>query len=78
MPETQYGDMGGVLCAGCGAEVFRILEGVCMTCLNGRNHKKEVDIEMSAALDGVKQQMTRAKKNKARAVEDYWKGREGP
>lgn len=74
---TEYGDMGGVLCPGCGAEVFRILEGVCVTCLNGRNHKTEVDIEMSATLDGVKKQMSRARK-KARDVDAYWKAQEGP
>ncbi len=38
---TEYGELGGVICNGCGEEVFRLVEGKCTRCLNGRKQKTE-------------------------------------
>ena len=40
---TQYGDLGGVLCPGCGDEVFRVLEGRCMGC--HKNGIKQAEVQ---------------------------------
>ena len=69
----NYGELGGVICPGCGDEVFRILEGRCVRCGQKKDRRTEADIEMSAALGGLKKDMARTKRSKARAVEDYWK-----
>ena len=57
--------------------MFRILEGRCVACNHKQDQRTEGDIEMTAQLDGLKKQMSRARK-KARDVDAYWKGQEGP
>ena len=56
---TQYGELGGVLCPGCGNEAFQIVEGVCKPCLNGRNHKSEQALERKIVLRHLRSKMRR-------------------
>lgn len=76
--KTEYGDLGGVICPDCGHEVFRILGGRCVACNQKQDQRTEGDIEMTAQLDGLKKQMSRARKRKVRDVDAYWKAQEGP
>ena len=56
---TEYGEMGGVICPGCGNEVFQIVEGVCKPCLNGRHHKSEQKLERQIVLRHLRSKMRR-------------------
>lgn len=56
---TEYGELGGVICPGCSHEVFRILEGVCSHCLNGRKLKSEQTMERKIVLRHLRSRMRR-------------------
>ena len=42
---TTWDDWGGVICLGCGDEVFRLVESVCVSCARGRKQKRERALE---------------------------------
>jgi hypothetical protein len=54
---VQYGELGGVICEGCGQEVFRILEGRCMKCRKAKNAALEQRKERQAAFRTLKRQV---------------------
>ena len=45
-----YGELGGVICRGCGEEVFRILENRCMQCWRGAAEEHEELLEAETTL----------------------------
>ncbi|MFQ6027566.1 MAG: hypothetical protein ACE5Q6_08745 [Dehalococcoidia bacterium] len=55
----EYGELGGVICPGCGDEVFRILEGKCMRCLNGRKKQSEEKWERKTLIRHLRRKLRR-------------------
>lgn len=55
----EQGELGGVICPGCGDEVFRILEGKCMPCLNGRKKQTEKRWERKNLIRHLRQSLRR-------------------
>jgi hypothetical protein len=64
MTERQYGELGGWICPGCGDEVFRMLEGVCVRC-NGKKVAREGhDMDLKQELQELRRQLLQSRRKR--------------